>query len=61
MSKVNKEEIKNAIEELPETSLDKLLAFIEHLKEQKIDKKPIKSFSLKGKYDSLDIRLEAYE
>jgi inorganic pyrophosphatase len=61
MSKVNKEEIKNAIEDLPDTSLDKLLLFIEHLKEQKNEKRPIKSYSLKGKYDLLDIRSEAYE
>jgi hypothetical protein len=61
MAKVSIEEIKIAIDDLPQSSLDKLLLFIEQLKSTELERKPITSLHLKGKFDSLDIRAEAYE
>jgi len=60
MKKATIEEIKSAINELPQSSLDKLLHFIESLKGIKVEKQPIKSYSFGGKFDSVDMRSSAY-
>ena len=61
MSKTSKEELKIAIDELPQSYLDKLLQFINQLKGDNIEKKPIRSFRLSGKFDSVNIRSQTYE
>ena len=61
MAKASVEKIKIAIAELPQSSLDKVLQFIEQLKATELEKKPFMFLHLKGKFDRLDIRSEAYE
>ena len=57
-----KESIKKEIEDLPENALERLYKFIRSLKNSKPDKScDLPSYSLKGQFDDVDIRSQAYE
>jgi len=61
MSKTSKQELKDAIDGLPQTVLQRLFRFIQSLKEPGLSKQQIKTFPLKGRFDNVDVRSRAYD
>lgn len=61
MSKANKQDIKNAVEALPQSVLQRLFRFIQSLREPQKHKLQIKTVSLKGRFDDVNIRSRAYD
>ena len=56
-----KEKIKMNIDELPEDLLERVYEYIQSLRPKKPNKKQVRTFKLKGQFDKLDIRRNAYE
>jgi hypothetical protein len=61
MNKTKKKETKDLANWLPVSALHKLLKFIENLTISKVEKKPLQTYRLKGKFDDEHIRSQAYE
>jgi len=63
MSKATKEEIKKTIDELPQSMLARVAQFIRSLAESKksIERKPLPTYQLGGKFDDVNIRSQAYD
>lgn len=55
-----KEKLKEEIDRLPSNQLDDVFQFIYSIKTKKIKTRKLHSFKLKGQFDKLDIRKEAY-
>ena len=56
-----KEKIKNEIDHLSEDLLAEVLKYLYNLKSKNKQKKPIKGLHLKGQFDNINIRQNAYE
>ncbi len=56
-----KEIIKDKIDHLSEEFLDDVLAYLNELKKANTSKKKISGLHLKGQFDDINIRQEAYE
>jgi len=56
-----KEKIKDEIDSLPSDLLEDVYRFIYSLKQKKKSTRELHSFQLKGQFDELDVRKEAYE
>ncbi|MDC0358092.1 hypothetical protein OAO01_04685 [Oligoflexia bacterium] len=61
MKKIKKEDIKQSIDELSDSSLERLHQFIKGLKNSHRDKKPLNPVHLGGKFDNINVRSKAYE
>lgn len=57
----SRKKIDSAVSDLPDTMLERLLSFIEGLKKTTNKNLSLKSYSLKGSFDQIDVRSEAYE
>ncbi len=56
-----KEILKEEIDKLPSNLLDEVSQFIDSIKIKKKSRQKLHSFKLKGRFDQLDVRKEAYE
>ncbi len=56
-----REQIKKEIDLIPEEYLPKITVYLDMLKRKKSKKREIKTISLKGKYDNLNVRELVYE
>jgi len=56
-----REQIKKEIDLIPEEYLPQITIYLNMLKKQKSKKRKIKTVSLKGKYDNLNVRELVYE
>ena len=56
-----REQIKKEIDLIPEALLPQIAIYLNMLKKKKSKKRKIKTVSLKGKYDNLNIRKLIYE
>ena len=56
-----KEKIKKEIDLIPEEYLAEIEKYLKRIKRKKIKRDQIRTLSLKGKYDKLNIRKSAYE
>jgi hypothetical protein len=56
-----KEKLKKRIDLLPEELLDQVQQYLDNIKTNKRSKQNIETIHLKGQYDNLDIRQQAYE
>ena len=56
-----REKIKKDIELLPENLLDEVEQFLATIKSRHTRPKTLPTFKLKGQFDNLDIRRQAYE
>lgn len=58
---ITKEKIKNEIDNLSEEFLDDILKYLYNLKNPHKPKKDIRRLHLKGQFDNINIRQNAYE
>lgn len=56
-----KEKVKQEIDKIPDYLLEDVLKFINTIKNEKIVNRKLHTYKLKGKFDNLNIRAEAYE
>lgn len=58
---INKERVKEEIDQMPEELVEEVFAFINDLQKKKKGKKEIRAHKLKGVFDHNHIRKRAYE
>lgn len=58
---ITKERVKQEIDKIPDDLLEDVLKFISTIKNKKIVKRRLHTYKLKGKFDNLNVRAEAYE
>jgi len=58
---INREKLKKEIDKIPDELLEQLERFIQTIKYKQRKKKTLHTFHLRGKYDDINIREEAYE
>jgi len=61
LSMITKDQVKREIDNLPEDKMDEIYNFLHYIRTRRAIKKKVPSFRLKGKFDDIDIRSQAYE
>ncbi len=56
-----RDQIKKEIDLIPEEFLPQIAVYLNMLKKKRLKKRKIKTLSLKGKYDNLNVRKLVYE
>jgi len=58
---ITREIVKNEIDGIPDYLLEDVLKFIDNIKKVKTRSRKVHTYKLKGKFDNLKIRANAYE